>query len=717
MTGPRQQQRSGAGGDDGSHDFDDAPITEREDDRFGRWPFAERIAQVLASRQDSASIVIGLYGPWGDGKTSVLNLMAGTLNRRTNVVCVRFNPWYFDDPPDIIRSLFETIADHLESGAAGETAALLRRYGSMLSLSWKAPNEGDTLEDLPVGSGRRTISTFALETVKRMVSDALADSGMRLVVLVDDVDRLDPAGVLALLKLVNLSASLTAVSYVLAIDAAVVEMALGQRYGGGDSAAGRQFLEKIIQVPLHLPDAERVDLEAACLNGVNLVIAENGITFPAATREEYLRHFSRGLVPGLRTPRQVKRYINAIRFSVPLLLGEVHILDQLLIEGMRVVYPQLYVTARDHGDTFLGAGILARESGGLEPACVEVVESGLRGLDDEARDGALYLLRTLFPRLNSVFGKTTYAPQWDRTWDLERRIASRDYFRRYFQYSVPVRDVGDGDIARLVEACNEGANLLVGEFFALVRTRDAWAAAFRKIGGHIAALTNDGRESLVRGLAQASPLFPASAGSMATIAPSWQAASLIASVLDGVVRGRRDALAGSVVELADNLSFLAALFVEFTRETSGCLLIDRDSFAQAVSRRIGHELESSALEAHAEDLETLLSIWRECAGPETVRRFLKERIQNEPQSAAHLLNAFCRTGGTRGHLTMADLDEDRYRAFIAFVDPDQVASIFTHEFAALHDTMTLEEAYLQTGDARLAARFIVLHRGLSRGAG
>jgi hypothetical protein len=42
---------------------DDAPIASSTEDRFSRWPFAERIAHVIATRTDPASIVIGMYGP------------------------------------------------------------------------------------------------------------------------------------------------------------------------------------------------------------------------------------------------------------------------------------------------------------------------------------------------------------------------------------------------------------------------------------------------------------------------------------------------------------------------------------------------------------------------------------------------------------------------------------------------------------------------------
>ena len=53
----------------------DHPIRSKREDRFNRAPFATHVADTIATRLDPSSIVIGLYGPWGDGKSSTLNLM------------------------------------------------------------------------------------------------------------------------------------------------------------------------------------------------------------------------------------------------------------------------------------------------------------------------------------------------------------------------------------------------------------------------------------------------------------------------------------------------------------------------------------------------------------------------------------------------------------------------------------------------------------------
>ena len=91
----------------------DQPIRSKSEDRFNRWAFAKRIADTFASRNDVASIVIGLYGPWGDGKTSTLRLMEAALQDHAHVVVVRFNPWHFQSQDQLLRGFFATLAEAL----------------------------------------------------------------------------------------------------------------------------------------------------------------------------------------------------------------------------------------------------------------------------------------------------------------------------------------------------------------------------------------------------------------------------------------------------------------------------------------------------------------------------------------------------------------------------------------------------------------------------
>lgn len=84
----------------------DIAIKESKDDKLNRTEFAKRLVASVNSWKEEESIVIGLYGEWGTGKTSVLNLMQEGLNKKQNTIIVPFNPWYFKDEEQLILLIF-----------------------------------------------------------------------------------------------------------------------------------------------------------------------------------------------------------------------------------------------------------------------------------------------------------------------------------------------------------------------------------------------------------------------------------------------------------------------------------------------------------------------------------------------------------------------------------------------------------------------------------
>jgi predicted KAP-like P-loop ATPase len=429
----------------------DEPIASKEQDRFGRAPFAKRIAETIAHRVDPSSLVVGLFGSWGDGKTSVLKMMEEALVQHPNVMAIRFNPWHFPSEDTLLRGFFATLSSALgkEPEFKERAAELLQAYGGILSLiSVSLPgidiNPGEAAKSIG-----ESLSRSSLDQLKEKIDTLLGQSGKRLVILIDDIDRLDRDETHAIFKLVKLSASFRYTCYVLAFDDAVVASALGERYGSGGQEAGRAFLEKIIQVPLHLPRADRISLRQMAFEGVEQALARSDITLDQPQIDVFTRHFVDGLEPKLETPRIAKLYTNSLMFALPLIKGEVNIAEFMLIEGMRVFYPQLYAAIRGNPDLFL-QGDPDRRMRNLELPTSPIdnlLEHAMPSATKSERENfRARFIAGLFPRA----GNMTYGAEWDEKWAANQRVCSERYFRRYFVYGVPEGDIPDTAITTLI---------------------------------------------------------------------------------------------------------------------------------------------------------------------------------------------------------------------------------------------------------------------------
>src|SRR5262245_29128036 len=95
--------------------FSDRPIARTEEDKLGYGAFAERLVKPLVAWPTDQSLVVGLYGSWGTGKSSVLNLLHSALLQpqpegTPQAIPIRFNPWLYRDTESLLISFFATLA-------------------------------------------------------------------------------------------------------------------------------------------------------------------------------------------------------------------------------------------------------------------------------------------------------------------------------------------------------------------------------------------------------------------------------------------------------------------------------------------------------------------------------------------------------------------------------------------------------------------------------
>ena len=91
----------------------DLPITSKKQDKLGRVSFAEQVARAILQYEDKESVVLGLYGSWGSGKTSIINMVVESLEdsepQAKPIIC-RFNPWNYSDQNQLISQFFKQLS-------------------------------------------------------------------------------------------------------------------------------------------------------------------------------------------------------------------------------------------------------------------------------------------------------------------------------------------------------------------------------------------------------------------------------------------------------------------------------------------------------------------------------------------------------------------------------------------------------------------------------
>lgn len=702
----------------------DAPLHDPERDRLRREPFAHRVADTISSRSDLASFVIGIYGKWGEGKTTVLNFIEQRLAESDTVVCVRFNPWLYQGESQLLFSFFETLASAVDRSLTTrkeEMGKWLRRLGSALGtvsvgVGFVNVSPGSAVEGLG-----ESLSSVDIHEKREQLELHLAESGKRIVIMIDDIDRLDDIEIATVFKLVKLAADFTHTAYILVFDREVVSKALAKRYASSEES-GSSFIEKIVQVPIELPHADKDVLQSMTLEAMDGALKGAGTQLDDADTNRFSTVFGRYLGPRISTPRTVKRIANAIEFVVPLVAGEVNITDLLLVQTLGVLFPAVVRKMPGIKDALLGKAFdyplqdvndLLRQQ--LEPL--------FEGLDKDEKDDVSGALRELFPRIERLYSNYHYGQESSPGWHAAQRICAPNYFDRYFSYGIPVGDLADADLkgflSGVVGMSEEEART------ALLRlcetsTAKRFMEKLRPLETTLDAATI---QAVDRAIGAASDQLPDPLGGpMAGIVSAFgQAARHIAAGLVRLDPGDRAPLVRSIIETAPSLPF-ASEVLRWSRIVSGD---DVTEDARALTPFEIMELESIladriADEAAAEPLfismpryaPALYYGWLRGRGREAVEAHLKEACSAHVANALAFVKAFMPTAWSMvtGLPGGSQVERNTYDSIAGLIDPQYLVDVFAEAYpSTLADELPDDTSPL-TSEERIALRWVMIHR-------
>ncbi|WP_430639486.1 KAP family P-loop NTPase fold protein [Haloferax volcanii] len=427
----------------------DSALESPNHDQLGYGDFAENLANTIHSRIPSNEFIIGIYGQWGSGKSTILNFVEHELNQKENPPLVtRFNPWWFSGQSDLIEKFFSQLSAGLDTG--GEYDEIRDNLSKLADGLSRVPLS--TITGIPSGKFLAWFSdtiqseTPDLEGLKDEIADALRDLDQQIVVFIDDIDRLTESEIRQMFRLVKAVADFPNITYVLAFDQEVVIEALDREQGVGN---GREYLNKIIQLPQRVPIPAEDSLNHFFTERLESIVQDDDVIFDESTWQTV---YMRGIQPLIQTPRDVIRLANAVDTSYQALGRDANFIDIVGLEALQIFHTPAYEKIRSNPVRYT-ADIYS--SGNAEDEDYSELWEHLN--EDEQDSEPLHvLLRYLFPRVKTgglklglTFSRT------NATYRKRRRVCHPDVFPYYFRQTIPKGELSIGEIEATLELTDD----------------------------------------------------------------------------------------------------------------------------------------------------------------------------------------------------------------------------------------------------------------------
>lgn len=358
----------------------DKPIKSADEDLYHWGAYADNLAQALRQCSLDEGLVVGIEGPWGSGKTSLKNLLIEKLNledpakqqtksgktarQQDNpedstkpVPVVEFEPWMYSGSGRLVSLMFKQISLSLSGwpntarnvAAQGSKRMAKATGAASLAAGVVSPKAAATLSS--IAKGFEEVGEVLepdghdidkLSRRRRQLIEQLEKSPTRIIVFIDDLDRLMDDEVVDILRAVKAVGDLPHVTYVLLYDRTVIAKALDKSC----HSKGAEYLEKIIQVPVELPKPPDEAVEKQLKGELTRIAGDEA-------RKIYERDipalfdptenvYKACVIPFIHNMRDVTRLSNEFALRYQVLQDDAEPGDLLAITTLEVFRPHLH---------------------------------------------------------------------------------------------------------------------------------------------------------------------------------------------------------------------------------------------------------------------------------------------------------------------------------------------------------------------------------------
>lgn len=434
----------------------DRPIRTSDQDRLGRSVFCKYLARCMLDHQNPDSLVIGLYGGWGSGKTSIINLTLQELRFASSnmfdqekPIILNFSPWSYSGQNELIFSFFRRLSSEMHSAEYFENAEkiiyLLELYISFFSHqfipkafrpkhSWLKLDK-TTKDRIGWESGRD------LTRVKEELNELLRAQKHKIIIFIDNIARLQDFEIDQIFQIVKSIGDFNNTVYVLSMDKEYVIKAIDKLH----KDQGTEYLEKLVQLPFEIPLISKQDLEIILLDKLHKVM--HIVPLDSWDKDYWADIYYSTLRYFFSSSRDITRYINTLSFSYMHVKEVVNPVDFFAITAIEVFEPNVFEGIRDNKDLFVDMAeqVVHFDAEKLSEDKSRVDEI-LSRANTIPREKLLQLLVRLFPHLRRIFQSSTPFYHSEALARKNRRICTYDLFEVYFRLSLSKGDISPSEL-------------------------------------------------------------------------------------------------------------------------------------------------------------------------------------------------------------------------------------------------------------------------------
>ena len=409
----------------------DKPINKISEDLLGRAPFSFQLAKAITNYKENSGLVIGIYGSWGTGKTSIINMIENEISNFEDdkTIFIRFSPWNYSDKDSLIRLFFESLKIKLNIQRNKKINNAIDNYLEALDILTIFPFFNTNLVGIfkkIIKSIRNNNEISDLETNKRSLEKHLVETNKKIIVVIDDLDRLTNIQIREIFQLVKQVADFPNLIYILSMDRDVVARALTEV----QNIDGNDYLEKIVQIPFEIPKIGKDKLQNILNNKIENIINSSNEKIDININY-WSKVYFKCIEPYINTIRDVNRVINTFQFRFPVLIQETCFEDLFAITVLEVLEPKLYKWIREN-KTFLLSQSYSTDD--FEFVNKQINDEFIKlNIDVDRAKG---ILSVLFPLFEKKINKYFYDLESNKNIRSRMGIAHQNRFELYFKFNL-----------------------------------------------------------------------------------------------------------------------------------------------------------------------------------------------------------------------------------------------------------------------------------------